>query len=177
MRKIILVICFLSLLCCKKGKRENQTISPQIEQFKQAKLELIIEVIVQQDDVFELYYYEQGEKTFSSQNFVYNRINGKNEVQEITFVIPVGIYPERLRIDLGKNNEQEEMFFNGAKLIFGKKEYVFSKEEINEQFKPSKFMLFDPITRSIKTQSINNRYDPYFYTMKVNSIVDYLMED
>lgn len=176
MKKILFLLAFIVFFGCKKGKRNDQIFDSGLSESKD-KLELIIEVVVPRDDVFEMYYHEPEEKTFSSKNYVFARVTGSNEAQKINFAIPDNIYPERLRIDLGKNQDQGEMTFIGARLEFGEKSYVFSNDEIESQFKPSKFMLFDPKTRKVKTQRINNRYDPYFYTMKVNGIVDYLLED
>jgi len=177
MRKIILYLFILVIFGCKEGKRTNTTQDEGLTNSNKTKLELVLQVIVPKDDVFEVYYHEPEEKTFTSKNYVFKEIKGGSEIQEVSFTIPDNIYPERLRIDLGKNIDQGEMIFKSARFIFGEKEYVFSEEEIKNQFKPSKFMLFDPKTRKIKTQRINNKYDPYFYTMKVNGIVDYLMED
>lgn len=177
MRKTISVLSILVIFGCKEGKRTNTTANQDLTSSNKTKLELVIEVIVPEDDVFEVYYHEPEEKTFTSKNYVFERIKGSSKVQEVSFTIPDNIYPERLRIDLGKNINQGEMIFKSARLVFGEKEYSFSEEEIKKQFKPSKFMLFDPNTRTVKTQRINEKYDPYFYTMKVNGIVDYLMED
>lgn len=179
MKKAITVLLLIVCVGCKQGKNEykqkESTIA--IGELDNLNLELLLEVKVPMDDIFELYYYESGEKTFSSENFVYNRVKGSEIIQILKFEIPDNVYPERLRLDFGKNINQEKMTFAGAILKYGDKEYVFSELEINEQFKPSKFMLFDPETREIITQKINNKYDPYFYTMKVNGIVNYLLED
>lgn len=177
MKKAITVLLVIIFVGCKQGKNEYKQKESTISDLDNLKLELLLEVKVPKDDVFEVYYYESGEKTFSSENFVFNRVKGSEKIQILKFEIPKNVYPERLRLDFGKNISQKKMIFVGAILKYGNKEYIFSDLEINEQFKPSKFMLFDPETREIITQKINNKYDPYFYTMKVNGIVNYLLED
>lgn len=177
MKNAITVLFLIVCVSCKQGKNEYKKNESTIGDLDNLKLELLLEVKVPKDDVFELYYYEPGEKTFSSENFVYNRVEGSEKIQTLKFEIPNNVYPERFRLDFGKNIDQEKMILVTATLKYGDKEYVFSDLEINEQFKPSKFMLFDPETREIITQKINNKYDPYFYTMKVNGIVNYLLEN
>lgn len=177
MKKKLTILVLIACFACKQGKNEYKKQSSIINDKEIVKLELLLNVKVPKDDVFEVYYYESGEKTFNSENFIFKRVKGSEDVQTLTFEIPNNVYPERLRLDFGKNTDQEEMTLVAATLKYGNKKYMFSNLEINEQFKPSKYMLFDPETREIITQEINNKYDPYFYTMKVNGIVNYLLED
>lgn len=173
----LVVIVLLTLFGCKQGSRNNGSNKKTTLNNEENHLMVVLEVKVKEDDVFEIYYYESGEKTFSPHKFVDTKISGKESIQQVSFDLPQGIVPERLRLDFGKNSNQKEMMFLGAKLVYGDKEYRFSQEEITDQFKPSKFILFDPENNKIKTMGINGRYDPYFYTMKVGNIVNYLMED
>ncbi|WP_127136068.1 hypothetical protein [Flagellimonas oceanensis] len=173
----LILIALFSIIGCKQEPKTEKSTEDSTQIKESPNLKVVLEVLTKKDDVFEVYYYEPGEKTFSSNKFVFARVNGSMNVQEVTFNLPSDVFPERLRLDFGKNEQQDEMKFLGAKLVYGDKEYKFSQEEMANQFKPSKFLLYDPSNNNIKTMSINGRYDPYFYTMKVNNIVNFLMED
>lgn len=173
----LIFIALLALFACKQGSRKDNSDEQTTSNKEENHLMVVLEVKVKEDDVFEIYYYESGEKTFSPHKFVDTKINGKDSIQQISFDLPENIVPERLRLDFGKNINQKEINFFGIKLVYGAKEYRFTQEEIANQFKPSKYVLFDPESNRIKTMVINGSYDPYFYTMKVGNIVNYLMED
>ena len=99
------------------------------------------------------------------------------EAQDILFDLPENMYPERLRLDLGKNVNQDPIKLNSVTLIWNDKKYEFSKEELKNDLRPSKFVIFDKERLIVKTVEVNGRYDPYFYTMNLNNIVDFLLED
>ena len=164
-------------MSCNQGPKTENASEGLAQDAESPHLKVVLDILAEKDDVFEVYYYEPGEKTFTSNKFVFARVNGSENAQEVSFDLPSDVFPERLRLDFGKNGQQNDMKFLGVKLVYGDKEYRFSQEEMANQFKPSKFLLFDPSNNNVKTMSINGRYDPYFYTMKVNNIVNFLMED
>lgn len=185
MKNVLVLILLPILIACvdnkrKETKKEEETNSKQkidknpVE--KDDNLKVIVNAKVLVDDVFEVYFYELGEETFHSKDYVSSRIKGMAESQDIIFVMPKKIYPERLRLDFGRNKNQKPIELNAVKLKYNEKEYVFSPEEISS-LSPSKFMECDPNNETIITKEIDGRYDPYFYTQKVNSIVNYLLED
>lgn len=185
--KNILAVLLLTLLiasCADNKKKkikedkdnENSSIE-EVSEVKEENLKVIINAKVLIDDVFEVYFYEVGEETFHSKDFVSSRVTGKLENQDITFILPDRTYPERLRLDFGKNEAQKLILLNSIKITYNKREYLFENQEIATEFKASKFIDFDKEKFIIKTKPIDGRYDPYFYTKKVTNIVNYLLED
>ena len=172
MKKAIFLL-FLSFSC----KTENKTKVINESTLSGTQIEVVINAKVLVNDVFEVYYYEAGQKTFQPKDFVYKEVIGDSAFQDIIFNLPQSTYPERLRLDFGKNANQEEIILNSISLSYNSKVYRFSDEEIENEFKPSKYMNFDPDTYKLKTIMIDGKYDPYFYTNKVSSIVNYLLED
>lgn len=177
-RLFILIMSLLVLASCKEKRDElkEDTAKEQIV-LEELTLKVKINAKVLVDDVFEVYFYEPGMKTFHPEDFVFTKVSGDTLFQEIIFELPENIYPERLRLDFGKNMAQQEMEIISIRLLYGSKEYEFSNDEIINKFKPSKFIDFDIKSKKIKPLVIDGRYDPYFYTMKVTNIVNYLIED
>jgi len=178
MKKIILFVCSMVIIVsCKNDRKNDSSIESTIEKEEMHSIEVYIDAIVPKDDVFEVYFYEYGAKEFKGHDFVYARVEGSTEVQTIGFTLPKYIYPERLRLDFGKNLNQGVIKWKNLRIQFGDKFYDFSKDELGSQFFPSKFINFDAETLTIQTKEIEGRYDPYFYTVKLNNLINYLIED
>lgn len=174
----LLLILTFALICCKQNKRNyKQNKDEFLVKNENQRLKVLINAKVLINDYFEVYYYEPGLDTFSSNDYILTEVIGNEDSQDISFILPKDIFPERLRLDFGKTSEQKEIQLNSIKLIFGDKTYEFSQDEIINQFKASKFIDFDVESFTIETREIENRYDPYFYTPKLNNIVNYLRED
>jgi hypothetical protein len=168
---------FLLTYSCKEDKKDlKEDIKEEIAK-EEPILKVKINAKVLVDDVFEVYYYESGMQTFHPEDFVFTKVYGDTLFQDIIFELPEKIYPERLRLDFGKRQNQKEIILNTISLSYGEKIYDFNKEEIENEFKPSKFIDFNKETRVIRTKEIDGKYDPYFYTKKVSNIVNYLLED
>jgi hypothetical protein len=64
------------------------------------------------------------------------------------------------------------MKFKSVKLSFGNKEYLSTKDKIVNDLKPSEFIDFDNENFIIKIKDIDDRYNPYFYTMKIVNTIN-----
>lgn len=181
MKRLTIALCILVLISCQDKSRKEVDIEAQNDTSINSKIDKTLKVTINAkvlvDDVFEVYYYEFGEKTFHPDDFVSSVVIGDTISQDIIFNLPKKSYPERLRLDFGKTPRQKEIQLNGVSISYGDKVYYFTKDEIDNEFKPSKFMDFNTTTNVIKTQQIDGKYDPYFYTKKVSNIVNYLLED
>lgn len=172
--RILLMLLILVFSACKQTPKPNQSIEK-----KEVNLECIINARVTVDDVFEVYFYEEGDLTFHPQDFVEAKVLGSLEPQEIKFTLPEHIIPLRIRLDVGKNINQEEITLHSVKLVYDDKEYIFTNDLLVNGFKPSKYITINKTERNIKfnTQELEGKYDPYFYSPKISNIVNYLMED
>lgn len=177
---VLLTTVILVLSCKNITKSElnsNNTITEELIFNEENRFKLVINALVLLDDVFEVYFYELGEDTFNSQDFVSINVKGLTLSQDIVFELPRKVYPERLRLDFGKFRGQKEIKLNKISMVYGHKYYDFTKSEIKNEFKPSKFLDFNKQSFIIITKEIAGRYDPYFYTKRLSNIVNYLLED
>jgi len=171
----IIILITLLVSCKNNGKEQKEEIEftgRENEHF----FRVTIRAMVPEDDVFEVYYYEMDQEGFLPNQFVPAKVKGSPNSQEINFELPDDVYPARLRLDLGKYRQQQKMRLDGVTLSFRQHNYEFSEAQLDKDLKPSRFLKYDTTDNTIETMVIDNRYDPYFYTMRVTGIVDYLLE-
>ena len=172
------VILLYSFCISCRGENNKQKVNSDSTGIKADRgIGVRINAIVPKDDVFEVYYFEAGQEKFDSQDYIGVRVKGSPSPQDIKFILPPDIYPERLRLDFGKRTDQGVMKLNSVSLFYGEKNYNFSRSELVKEFKPSKYMSFNTRSMSLETEEIEGRYDPYLYSKKVNNIVNFLVED
>ncbi len=171
-----ILFIFLMMACGQISKQKNKEI-PYPKRTDMTGIGVHINLIVPEDDVFEVYYFEPGQNGFTPSEYVFTRVEGSSIPQDLFFILPEGIIPERLRLDFGKRKDQGEITLNTIGLFYNEKEYVFSKSEIIKEFKPSKYIEFATDNMTLTTKVVDGRYDPYLYSRKVNNIVNYLLED
>ncbi len=177
---LILVITITTFSCkneTKKERKDTNSLEQEVGLKEKPKLQVVINATVLDNDVFEVYFYELGQQTFHPKDFVFTKVSGKAEQQDIVFTLPEKIYPERLRLDFGKIKTQKPIKLNKVKILYDDKEYTFSNEEIKKEFKASKYLEFNKDNFLLIPKEIDGRYDPYLYTKKVSNIINYLIED
>ena len=132
---ICIMLIFFVLTACQETKKEGLTEEEKYDSSIQeddleskTTLALEIELKIEKKDIIEIYYYEPGSKTFHPKDFVSTKVEGSEEFQKLIIELPPSIYPERLRIDIGKNRDQEEVFLRTIKLLANNKEYEFTEK-------------------------------------------------
>ena len=103
MKTPTLILFLLILTACGRGTKNDTAIIDWIDH----KIKVVVNVTVLEDDVFEVYYYEHGQETFHPLDFVSSSVIGDSMPQDIVFELPKLIYPERIRLDFGKNKNQK----------------------------------------------------------------------
>ena len=171
--KSLTLLLLLILTSCGLGKKQDTAIISKTDY----RIKVTINATVLENDVFEVYYYELGQETFHPLDFASTAVVGGLNPQDIVFELPELVYPERIRLDFGKNKNQKNIELNALKLACNSKEYVFGTNEIINELKPSKFIDFDKENFIIETKEVEGRYDPYFYTKNISNIINYLLED
>ena len=173
MKTPTLILFLLILTACGRGKKNATVIIDRTDR----KIKVVVNATVLENDVFEVYYYEHGQEAFHPLDFISTAVVGGSNPQDIVFELPELVYPERIRLDFGKNKNQKNIELNVLKLASNSKEYVFGTNEIINELKPSKFIDFDKDNFIIETKEVEGRYDPYFYTKNISNIINYLLED
>ncbi|WP_394974396.1 hypothetical protein [uncultured Croceitalea sp.] len=122
------------------------------------KILVEVKANVPKDDIFYVYYLQEGIKNWSDDNSSYLRIKGSNEIQNLHFTIPIGKKINRIRVDIGANKKQlpikiETISFSSET---GK---IILTDRIDSIFKPNIYTVKDKNTYFTKEK--DGRYDPF----------------
>lgn len=117
-KKIFLVlISALITLSCKNENQnhqnENQNDSNKVptNTFK-----VIVNVIVKKNDDFCLLYTQDGSLNFT--DGVWKEIKGLDNEQSVEFSLPEDVFPTQLRLDLGRNVDQDDILIKSVKFDY-----------------------------------------------------------
>lgn len=81
----------------------------KIKKIRPAEIKVEVEARVPEDDVFMVYYLQEGMKALNDQKSSIVRVKGNNKFQKIKFEIPTDLPLETIRIDVGRNTKQRPM--------------------------------------------------------------------
>ncbi len=160
--KALIFLASIALISCKNEKSVEEL--PVVEeQPKVSEVNLVLDMVVPKDDVFQVFYTEDGTANCSEENSVKVNVTGKPESQKITFEFPENKQINYLRIDIGENPKQGELKFNnflftnfGATIEFkGNQifEYFFPNDQFNLNFESS----------TLSPSNKKGNYDPIMY--------------
>jgi hypothetical protein len=110
----IYVLLALTLLSSCKGKEEQTekaTKEPEV-------FEVGFNLTFSKDDVFQLYYTEDGSLNFNDEMSIRLPQKGSENPQEVVFKMPNNVLPTNIRLDLGENPEQKSIVVNSMRLKF-----------------------------------------------------------
>jgi len=189
MKKVVVLVVFLSVfLSCKNESNKKsgnpESISEKVEEdFIEKTFIAILEGEFTKDDTFQLLYSET-EEPFTGLELVRKKVTGKSGVQEVVFTLPKGIYPYKLRLDVGTNKEQGTIKIESLKFKYQKEEILINGNDFLTYFTPNPWILKDKNTAqavfNLTVKKISNgertiSYAPYFNeTQKLIAALDEL---
>jgi len=134
---------------------------------------LIFEILlkVPEEDIFEIYYREENEK-YESKKRVEAKVKGSTELQKAVFVLDKMVYPSNIRVDLGNNENQGEIFLYSITLRYNEAEHMFDKKDIKKYFRPSKYIDFNFDSMTGIPKKVDNKYDPYLDSNNISKFVN-----
>ncbi len=171
--KSVFLVLVIVILSCKKDKEKKNETSSQLKstittkKSKQADKEckVIISGIFNHDDSFELLYTDSATEHFSYDNYLGRGFKGKEEVQELIFDLK-GIYPEKIRIDVGSSKKQRQITFKEILINYDGEKLKINSTNFSDYFLPNQFIYRkgDSLEFALEAKEINGKevYDPYF---------------
>ena len=117
---LVLLLLLTVLISCKNDKSEINQVQ-QVEVNK--SFNVLMNMIVKEDDNFQIYYNEDGSDVFEGENYVSVDVKGKEEPQEIVFKLPEEALPASLRFDMGSNKNQKEVKIIDFKMKYFEKSF------------------------------------------------------
>ncbi|SDD71817.1 SGNH hydrolase-like domain-containing protein, acetyltransferase AlgX [Pricia antarctica] len=124
---------------------------------KPTEITVSLSATVLKDDVFQVFYSNQGEGAFTEKQSAITEIKGGGEPQTIEFVIPLDTSLTQLRIDIGNNRNQMPINFSTVRLRTHESSYAF---DISKSF--LKNVCITEKDGKFITRTVLNSYDPFF---------------
>lgn len=145
--KFFTIVAILILSACsnKKTGVQQKTIEDKSIVFR-----VNVGAIIPLDDNFSLYYSTDGSIDFTKIAPIWKGVKGNANLQSVIFELPKGVKPTMLRIDLGKNQEQQQMVLKHIKLSYAGKAVDIPGTYIFSYFRPDfSSTKADPMTGKI----------------------------
>ncbi len=174
-QKALIFLASIALISCKNEKSVEEL--PVVEeQPKVSEVNLVLDMVVPKDDVFQVFYTEDGTANCSEENSVKVNVTGKPESQKITFEFPENKRINYLRIDIGENPEQGELKFNNFLFTNFGATIEFKGNQIFEYFFPNEMFKLNFETATLSPGEKKEVYDPIMYgseqlTAKLNTVL------
>lgn len=156
MRRIILASFAFSLLfiSCKDEKKTVEVVEDKAFTFT-------VNAIVKTDDIFQVFYNEDGSETFAPEESVTINVTGSENPQDLVFNIPADMSPAALRFDIGGNKDLKEVAFKSFKIDYKDKTFTAGGAEFFKYFYPNPQVEFDTVNVVAKIKIIEGQpYDP-----------------
>lgn len=160
---ILSVVIAFVLFSCKQEAKPTESKDKNEEVSKVFKVTL--DVKVNKDDTFHLFYTEDGSINFAEESSVWVELKGNPESQQVVFSLPENTIPTQMRIDFGINKNQDDMIIRNFKMDFAGKTFEAPGAQFFKYFRPNDLVVaIDAATGAIKPiKKEGQGYGPSFY--------------
>ena len=132
---ITILLLVTTLFSCKnESNSEKNSSSVQPELTKNFKVSL--NVLVKQDDNFQIYYTEKTSSDFNEEESVWVEVKGSENPQDVVFNIPEDVLPTMFRLDFGVNDKQEDIKLNSINIEYLGKSFKSETPLLANYFRP-----------------------------------------
>lgn len=170
MKYVILLLTILLVFACKNERTPNKN---TIENKKETivnddVLSITIEVRTKEADKFELYYTDDlPESGFTADKRIAVYTPGGDDFQTLTFTLPNEVWPYKLRLDLGENNNKYETPVEIKSIIFklNSNSFVIDSSIMGSFFDTNAYI--EPISNGYNRKVLEGKYDPFLVAKPV----------
>lgn len=139
-------------------------------------LTVILELKVEYDDVFEVYFAENIKNQYNEKDRLGVFVRGKNSFQKVVFRLPQRTYPLKLRIDLGSKGIESPIILRQIILTTGVRSKIIPMEELKFYFRLNPYLELGK-NRFMYRKKIDNKYDPYLISKDLTKTIIELFHD
>lgn len=136
------------------------------KKLKPTGITIDLETITLENDIFYIYYLQEGVKKWSDENSVHQRIQGSEAFQNLQFELPIDKPINRIRVDIGANKKQKPIVLKSITISSETGSITISNDLLNSfdlnAYATLKDNLFSP-------KIVNDRYDPFLISKLVIS--------
>lgn len=131
---LLLLLTITAISCKDEAKKQDGSVPTQEENVAPDNtFKLALTLVAKKDDDFCLLYTEDGSLNFK--DGVWQHVKGLESEQAIQFVLPNDKFPTELRLDLGKNPNQDDLIVKSLKFEYAGKVREIKGAEIGTFFR------------------------------------------
>lgn len=157
---ILFSLVFMSMFfsCKDDSKIEEKVVVQNKPVFK-----IALDLVIKKDDSLQVFYCENGETEINGANTVWSSVKGNNNSQQVIFNLPEDVFPTKLRIDLSKNKDQDEIEIKGFTINYDEKSFSVKDTMFYQYFIPNEQIDWDRKKAIAKFKSKEGEFfDPQF---------------
>jgi hypothetical protein len=158
MKSIILSLSLILVLSSCKGDKKEE-LEAQVP--KNIPFTITVSAIVEKDDVFQIFYNEDGTEAFPADQAITISVIGKKEPQDLVFTLPPDATPLSLRFDIGANKELKQVAFKGFRINYLDNSFSANAAQFFKYFYPNGQVELDTVNTIAKINIVEGQlYDP-----------------
>lgn len=116
---------------------------------------------VYKNDTIQVFYIKKTDDSYSEELSIKQFVEGKDELQTLNYVLPVGVKPKNIRIDFGERaNYHDSIRIENVILKYRDLALDGSRGAYKEWFTPNENIYFDSDTLVYRFQIHNDIFDP-----------------
>jgi len=123
---------------------------------------LELEMIVPEDDVFSVFYTEDGSFNYSAEKMLKRNVKGNNQPQLILFKFPEAAKPTAIRIDIGVNPNQQKIMFKRFAFNYFDKQFIINHAFL-KYYRTNAFFRFNSKKKVFIPTKTKEKYDPILF--------------
>ena len=134
--KFITILLLVTTLFSCKNESNNEETSSSVQPELTKNFKVSLNVLVKQDDNFQIYYTEKTSSDFNEEESVWVEVKGSENPQDVVFNIPEDVLPTMFRLDFGVNDKQEDIKLNSINIEYLGKSFKSETPLLANYFRP-----------------------------------------
>lgn len=168
MNKLFKISIIIVFFCgCKSP---SQKIEPALED----KLIISFDAVVPMNDEFQLYY-KKNDAKYTEGKSLKIQLKGSDNFQKIEFIFDQLVFPQNIRLDLGKNIKQKTIQIENFQFNYNGQKHVLTNQEFKKYFVTNKYLdaNFDNLT--FTPLALDGLYNPILSSYNISYFINKLI--
>jgi len=160
LRCFCFAIPFLLLSC--KNETPVEKLKLVEHKILDSEVYLELEMLVEEDDVFSVFYTEDGSFNYSAKKMLKRKIKGNSQPQIILFKFPEAAKPTAIRIDIGVNPNQQKIMFKRYAFNYFDEQLIIN-DAFLKYYRTNPFFRFNSKKKVFIPTKAKQKYDPILF--------------
>lgn len=182
MKKALFVLVIISFFtACKEKTKKTKT--QNTDQFEEVKVEeaepdfftLTLNAIVEKNDKFTLFYFEENQTNISKDNSISITVDGSDSSQSLVFKLNEDVLPTKLILQFGNDEKSQKMIIEEALITYKTGKIEIPKELFYQFFSTNDFINYNTTNFTATAVEKNGNFNPLFTSRRVlENKIDFL---